>query len=261
MVVNLNQHPTTLNVVVPRVGGVLDLGDGKGEAFTGGSNLVGAHLLPMHIRQRRSNKMSAQTDFLSVLEKGTELKLGSKRESAGKGSCSLVQWFQALSDAMEGLGLDTIFCIPDATWTDEINILKSWGRISNSLITDWLTELKTGVVDKRTNKKVLACPYDAQNLHFSGMFLLASCTPTHRQLLLDELGSQPNGLQVLLHIVSNRQCIKTSKQRDLVLALQKLNISSTPGEDVPTLNSKIRQLCKEIEQVGTVPDDLALVCA
>ena len=65
------------------------------------------------------------------------------------------------------------------------------------------------------------------------MFLLASCTPAHRQLLLDEIGTQPNGLQVLLHIVSNCQCVKTSKQRALVLALQKLDISSTPGEDVP----------------------------
>ena len=80
VVVNLNSHPTTLNVVVPRVGGVLDLGDGKGEAFTGGSNLIGYHVLPMHIRQRRCTKMSAQTDFLEVLEKGTELKLGSKRD-------------------------------------------------------------------------------------------------------------------------------------------------------------------------------------
>ena len=78
--VNLNSHPTTLNVVIPQVGGVLDLGDGKGEAFTGVSNLIGHHVLPMHIRQRHCTKMSAQTDFLEVLEKGTELKLGSKRE-------------------------------------------------------------------------------------------------------------------------------------------------------------------------------------
>ena len=35
VVVNLNQHSTILNIVVPRVGGVLDLGDNKGEAFTG----------------------------------------------------------------------------------------------------------------------------------------------------------------------------------------------------------------------------------
>ena len=138
--------------------------------------------------------MSAQTDFLEVLEKGTELKLGSKRESNGKGSCSLFSWFQALSDSMESLGLDTLFCIPDATWTVEVNILKNWGKITPLLITDWLSKLKGGVVDKRSNKSTLAWPYDALNLHFSGVFLLASCTPAHMQLLLDELGTQPNGL-------------------------------------------------------------------
>ena len=153
VVVNLNSHPTVLYIVVPRVGGELDLGDGKGEAFTGGSNLVGKYILPMHIRQRRCNKMSAQTDFLDVLKEGSELKLGSKREANAKGSCSLVSWFQGLNHSMESLGLDTIFCIPDDTWYAEVNILKQWGKITPTLVTDWIKELKNGVVDKRTNKK------------------------------------------------------------------------------------------------------------
>ena len=98
--------------MVPRVGGVLDLGDNKGEAFTGGSNLVGSYVLPMHIRQRRCQKMSAQTDFLELLEKGTELKIGSKQESTKKGACTLVRWFQGVADAVDELGLILSFGFP-----------------------------------------------------------------------------------------------------------------------------------------------------
>ena len=169
VVVNLNSHPTILNVVQPRVGGVLDLGDGKGEAFTGGSNLIGVQMIPMHIRQRRCTKMSAQTEFLDVLQKGTEFKLGSKRESSAKGSCSLVRWFQGVADTMEHLGLDTIFCIPNATWTGETNILKNWGKVTPTLVNDWLQELKTGVVDNATQKKVFSA------LMILRIFILVGC--------------------------------------------------------------------------------------
>ena len=78
----------------------------------------------MHICQRDCQMMSAQTDFLELLEKGTELKIGSKQESTKKGACTLVRWFQGVADAVDELGLDTIFHIPDVTCSSELNILK-----------------------------------------------------------------------------------------------------------------------------------------
>ena len=78
---------------------------------------------------------------------------------------------------------------------------------------------------------------------------------------LDELGSQLNGLQLLLYIVSNCQHIKTSKQHARIPTLSQLDIFSTAGKDVPTSNGKFRNLFMEIEQVGSVPDDLELICA
>ena len=64
----------------------------KSEAFTGGSNPIGRHTIPIHPTQRRSVRLSDQKDFKEILDTGIELKLPGPKEKGVK-EVSMVTWF------------------------------------------------------------------------------------------------------------------------------------------------------------------------
>lgn len=225
--------PTEHNVVVPRIGGILLLDATKGEAFTGGSNLTGhAQLIPQHPHQRRCVKFTAQTDFQSSMEHGMEFKLGGKNE---KSKIDLVFWFQALATNLVKFGLDTVFRVPTDSWTKEIFIAQDWGKITPALVNPWIQQLIHGVLDLRTRRSSPPCQYDHQNLHYSGVFILHSCTQAHHLSLLEELGPTPTGPAILVHIVKTRHAVKTSKQRELITSLGALKLNAEKGGRCPGL--------------------------
>src|SRR5210317_1536365 len=125
-------------IIIPRVGGVITLDEtkGYGEAFTGGSNITPSLPISQFGLQRRPNKFSSVESFTTTLEKGLELKLSSPNER--KNPTSLVAWFKELSKKLELFGLDTVFKVPNNTWTEEIYIAKDWGKAKSSLVDPWV---------------------------------------------------------------------------------------------------------------------------
>ena len=123
----IKNQVVTHGVVCPRVGGVLTLEATKSEAFTGGSNLIGRHTIPIHPTQRRSVRLSDQKDFKETLDTGIELKLPGPKEKGVK-DVSMVTWFQQLAAEMVEHGLDTVFRVPNSDWTSETYVLEDWGR-------------------------------------------------------------------------------------------------------------------------------------
>ena len=65
----------------------------KCKAFTGGSNLIGTHTVPVYANQRRPVKFGDWTTFKETLEAGVELKLPGPKKK-GVNEISIVLWFQ-----------------------------------------------------------------------------------------------------------------------------------------------------------------------
>ena len=104
----VNQGTTTLKhgVIAPRVGGVLELETDKYEAFTGGDNLVGTYVLPLHARQHRPVRFTDQDAFMDTLKGGISVKLPGPKEK-GPQSFTIVYWFQQLA-------AEIVKCAPDS---------------------------------------------------------------------------------------------------------------------------------------------------
>ena len=114
-----------------------------------------------------------------------------------------------------------------------------------------------GVKDPMTRVKTVRCQFDRQNPHKSGEFLLASLTKGHRTEVLTELGTSPDSLTIILHILLSCLLLLLPHQRKLVEEPQELELSDQKGEHAPKFNHKITTKCQEITQVGPPPIDLS----
>ena len=155
----------------------------------------------MHAKQHRPIRILDQEFLMKTLDAGLELKLDSPDAPKNASSVSVVHWFESLASTMELLGLDTVFCVPTPTWSDEHYLLKDWGRIDEAVTKPWAQSLCTGVLDPHKNKLHPPCPHDAQNLFWVGTLILNSLTPTHRHRLNQALGQTPCGLKLITWIV------------------------------------------------------------
>ena len=234
----------------PRVGGILQVGHDQWDVFTGGSNVGGPHTCRF-TTQRRPSKFESVSSFETLLDKGMEQKLAAPE---AKGSdVTLTIWFTNMSTSLIRLGLDTIFRIP--TVAREIYIAEEWGHFRAPILQRWAERLQNGVGGGPV------CPYDLKNLDYSGRFLLASLTKTYKYTILEELGPSPNGLEVFIYIVKTRLIKALSRQRDLITKLSTFKLSDQEGENVRKFNVKLRDCCREIEQTGPPPRDLAFMVA
>ena len=136
----------------------IDVSKNEGEAFTGGSNIQPPLPMPQFANQRCPVKYFSTTDFMDMLKKGVEFKLGPPKEKSPQ--TSLAQWFKALGDKLELYGLDTVLKVPNHSVTDETYIAENWGKAKESL------------VNPSINYKHPPCPYDRINLYYSGVFIL-----------------------------------------------------------------------------------------
>jgi hypothetical protein len=107
----------------PRAGGILPDGD-HGEAWTGGSNLVTTSQ-PTYLTQRRPYKYSASQSLLNKIEAGIDDKLGSPGEQS---TCTFEHWMRLQSNAHVKFGMDTVFKVPNATWSEETNLFQCYNK-------------------------------------------------------------------------------------------------------------------------------------
>ena len=241
----------------PRVGRLI-YQDKSVEPFTGGSNLTPFQYFPQHSEQHRPSKYNSVHDFEDKLSKGMEFKLGEDGENNG---IQLTFWFNRLATNLELLGLDTVFKIPQPGWTEEINLAVDWGQCRESLVKPWIKSLNTGVYNEKQQKMFVSCPYDHQNLYYSGLYILASLTTRHCFNMLREPKPKPDGPEVLVHVLKIRMNLFLSKQRILIAELEALCITQQDQENVRVFNEKIRSKCEHIVQTGNTPQHLALLVA
>ena len=81
-------------------------------------------------------------------------------------------------------------------------------------------------------------------------------TNKFRHEVIGSVVLEATGIDVLLCVIKRKLNVAVSLQRSLIADLEKLDISQIEGENVPTLNCKIRDLCELIEQAGPAPQDL-----
>ncbi len=208
--------------VASRIGGVLSDGD-MGEPWTGGSNLA-VMPAPTYLTQRRPYKYTASQTLLNKIESGITEKLGTSGEES---TCTFEHWMRLQSNGHIKHGLDTVFRIPNESWTDETYLFdcynKSWASVK-----PWVQQLQTGI--KHPLKGVRkVCSYDRQNLEYSATFLKASLTSRFRSEIEHAVGLDATGPQVLLSIIERKLHLQASLQRELVSNLEKLSITSEPG--------------------------------
>ena len=91
------------------------------------------------------------------------------------------------------------------------------------------------------------CPFDLQNLDYSGTFLLASLTKAYAAIVLEDLGPSPNGLMVLAYIIDTRLLKVVIRQRELITVLENMKLCDQEQENVRKFNVKLRDHCREIE--------------
>ena len=240
----------------PRVGGVLEVESGKFEIFTGGSNLVQNSVFT-HTGQRRPHKFESVNSFTVSLAKGMDYKLAA---ADAKVITTLPNWFLHLGNELVRLGWDTVFRIPTVSWRDEVYIPTAWGSIKSEHLDAWHDQLTQGVqMPGRAPLEV--CPFDLQNLDYSGTFILASLTKAYAAIVLEDLGPSPNGLMVLAYLIDTRLLKVVTRQRKLITALESMRLCDQEQENVRKFNVKLRDHCREIEQCGPPPRDLAVLVA
>ena len=156
--------------------------------------------------------------------------------------------------------MDTIFMMPDATWSTKINIFFDH-TLTMDKITPWINELLNSVNDKRGQvpTKYGPCLYDRQNLKFSRIFLLVSVTPKFRREIQNSVGLSATGIEVFICMLHRELHLVVSFQRELIAMLEKLDITQEAGENAPAFNTKVQEICEAIEQSGPIPQDLNLL--
>ena len=79
---------------------------------------------------------------------------------------TFTSWIDAIRAKMEHCGMDGIFRILSKDHSEETYILKDWGQYEPSAIKTWVKDLRDGL--PKDDTKIDVCPYDIDNLEWSG---------------------------------------------------------------------------------------------
>ena len=141
------------------------------EPWCGGSNLVDAPF-PDSLGQCCPFKYGSSKSLMEEIKRGT----------TEKHKCNFPLWMELQEDALIKLSLDTVFHMPDPTWSVEGYLFDNY-ELKWENYKDWVQQLKTGVTNGNGllgPMKLPACSFDHKNLEWSGMFLLGSLTDNFR---------------------------------------------------------------------------------
>ena len=234
-------------VEAPRVGGVL-----AGAAWTGGSNVERRrNRRPKTVFARRPLSFANASKVEQACTKGIHK---DKRLGLSNMPVSLTSWINLVRVYMEECGMDTVFRVYDGNVDEEIYLLEDWGAAKKEVVRDWVRKLSEGR---------MACPYDLDNLRWSGKALLASIDLELWSRIEKDLplGGDVTGPEVLSVIVLHLQQINSASVRQLVRELEKLKLKNEPGQNVLSFGDKVLEIARRIDGTGMAPKDLTLVVA
>jgi hypothetical protein len=66
---------------------------------------------------------------------------------------------------------------------------------------------------------------------------------------MHSVGLDATGLEVFICILRRKLHVIISLQRELIANLEKLDISQVAGENVPTFNIKVQELCNQLSKL------------
>ena len=248
------------NTLKPRVGGGTD----SDTWWTGGSNV------PAQRRSKpKTNLARRPTDFRnserieSACRKGLSEEKRLKMPGEPNQTVTLSYWLREIKKKVEDCGMDTIFRVFDPTKpVPEHYLLDNWNSIPKEDITNWVTDLNASGVMESATQRLPVCPWDLENLEWSGDMLKDSVSIKLWQDIVSLLPGE-SGPQIFMAIVTRVQYTSASTTRAFTEDLVDLNLTKEPGMDVSTFATKIIFMIEKIEQCdeSTIPRDLSLVVA
>jgi len=131
-----------------------------------------------------------------------------------------------------------------------LNMLREPGRLTSSIVDDWILALETGVpsfdpVSKLAKPKLPVCPYDKINMRWSGSAILNSCSEALKMDLKDLVPlSKQTGPKLFFHLLQ--------KLYRTVLPSPRSEFSATIWKHSPSL----RILQKMYRSFATMPPKL-----
>jgi len=236
---------------LPRVGGVFG-----GTVWTGGSGLRGKRLQrPKTIFTRRPTDFRGASKIEETSIRGLP---EGKRLGLEKGEVSLTSWIRLIRIFLEDTGQDSVFRIADDREETEIYLLEDWGRATVTTVEPWVASLQDGTAAGGT-----ACPYDVDNLRWSGKAILSSITQDLWIRIEKELpvAHETTGPHALAAVVSHMQQINASSVRQLVKQLEALSLKKESEQNVLTFGDRVLELTRRIDGTGMAPRDLNLLVA
>jgi hypothetical protein len=166
-----------------------------------------------------------------------------------KRTVTIPSWVAMIRSCFEDRGMDTVMRLYNAEEEEELYMLsdENWGRVDGRDVTNWVKELKRGVLkDGQDTELHPACPFDQDNLAWSGKFIMNSITSDLWEIIEKEVGSNPTGPEAFFAIIQEGQVSTASMVQALTEQLKRMSIKSEPGQNVQTFTNKIVDIARRI---------------
>jgi len=194
------------------------------------------------------SRLSEQTDLLFCMK---------DEPNAHKFVASI----RALEEAITLVGMEGVFVIirPNGTM---LNMLLEPGRLTSSIVDNWILALETGVpsfdpITKVAKPKLPVCPYDKINIRWSGSAILNSCSEALKMDLKDLVPlSEQTGPKLFFHFLQKLYRPSQSKIRVLCNNLEALTLTAYPAENVSLFCHNASKIVQEITMNFTIEDEV-----
>ena len=221
----------------PRIGGILDK-----VPWTGGSNLTG-NAAPVDVlcfRPENFREMQKQHDSL---KKGLPVEQRLELGDGVKSPISLIHWITWMMMSFSYSGMDTVFKILTNNDTEEIDLVKNWGKATMPIVKDWVLKLQGAFGDK----------YDKENLRLSAFVVRGSLGPHLLARVISLAGADASGPELFLTAVFQVSFMTESLVRSNSNQIGRPKSESIAGENVAKSGEQIDELVRQIECSGSVP--------
>jgi hypothetical protein len=242
---------TNLVKVAPRYGGIDEFGPWTG------SGQRGQFKLPKNFNCckgfSQGDPMRNETTLGKLQDKcqlGIQDDVNLFRTSHELNSNRVVEGIAAFQEFAVAKGMEGVFIIVRQDGST-LDMLKTPGMISQSMVTTWCTDLMVDGVHEPQNpgKRLPVCPYDETCLSWSGQALLNSSTLTMKRELKRRIPDEGDmvGPQVFQAIMSSTFRPSQATVKALVEKLEALKLTDYPGESVAAFNEIAIPIIEEIE--------------
>jgi hypothetical protein len=214
---------------------------------------------------RDRNRLEAHQKTDLQLNKHLHLQPGVKVGSVTH--CTLTSTMMAWKGEAIQCGTESCFVIYDPLSNTERCLFDNYGRLD---VRDGQKMVEDICINRQRvkdpsgpgNIRLPVCPYEVENMGYSGFMIKNSLTPELLNQVEKTIGIEPHGITALLACVTAIQNNSSPAYCKLIKELETLRLTNEPGQDVHAHSDKVEDLAKRIEVVpGLCSDIITLVCA